>query len=91
MVLAATVAACAPKAAPPPPQSSSDRPLAVPRDLPGLPNFAQVSRALYRGAQPDRVGFQRLQQMGVKTIVDLRGERHSDELDGFAFRAVQIP
>jgi len=37
-----------------------------------LPNFHQVNEQLYRGAQPKRGGIQRLAQLGVKTIVNLR-------------------
>lgn len=38
-----------------------------------LPNFAQVSRNFYRGAQPSETGVRELASMGVKTIIDLRG------------------
>jgi tyrosine-protein phosphatase SIW14 len=37
-----------------------------------LPNFHKVSEDLYRGAQPDRAGFEELEKMGVKTVVNLR-------------------
>lgn len=37
-----------------------------------LPNFKQVSEQLYRGGQPKREGFQRLAEMGIKTVVNLR-------------------
>ncbi|MDQ3321238.1 MAG: tyrosine-protein phosphatase [Acidobacteriota bacterium] len=39
-----------------------------------LPNFAQVNANLYRGGQPTEAGVKELAKMGVKTIVDLRGE-----------------
>jgi protein tyrosine phosphatase (PTP) superfamily phosphohydrolase (DUF442 family) len=38
----------------------------------GVPNFAKVSDALWRGAQPTREGFQNLEEAGVKTIVNLQ-------------------
>ncbi|HVE57852.1 MAG TPA: tyrosine-protein phosphatase [Pyrinomonadaceae bacterium] len=39
-----------------------------------LPNFSEVVKAkLYRGAQPTEEGVKKLAQMGVKTIIDLRG------------------
>jgi protein tyrosine/serine phosphatase len=38
-----------------------------------LPNFRQVNEALYRGAQPSAAGFARLHDIGVKTIVNVRG------------------
>jgi protein tyrosine/serine phosphatase len=39
-----------------------------------LPNFHQVNSELYRGAQPKAAGLQRLKEIGVKTIVNLRGK-----------------
>ncbi len=39
-----------------------------------LPNFSQVNAKFYRGAQPTETGVQELAKMGVKTIIDLRGE-----------------
>lgn len=41
----------------------------------GLTNLAQISPALYRGAQPTREGFEQLKRMGVKTVVNLRAYR----------------
>ena len=67
--------------------------LAYPRqDLKGLPNFARVSEALYRGAQPTREGFARLKALGVRTIVDLR-DHHSDReaIRGLGFGYTNIP
>jgi protein tyrosine/serine phosphatase len=42
-----------------------------------LPNLYKVNEHLYRGAQPRSGGIKRLSELGVKTIVNLRGE---DEL-----------
>jgi protein tyrosine/serine phosphatase len=39
-----------------------------------LPNFHRVSDALYRGGQPAKGGLRRLADLGVKTVVNLRGE-----------------
>lgn len=39
-----------------------------------LPNFYQVNANLYRGGQPTEEGIKKLARMGVKTIIDLRGE-----------------
>src|SRR5258708_4562144 len=39
-----------------------------------LPNFHKVSDALYRGAQPSGGFAKKLGELGVKTIVNLRGE-----------------
>jgi protein tyrosine phosphatase (PTP) superfamily phosphohydrolase (DUF442 family) len=39
-----------------------------------LPNLFEVNEHLYRGGQPTENGIKQLAQMGVKTIIDLRGE-----------------
>lgn len=39
-----------------------------------LPNFHKVSDQLYRGAQPAAGGITKLSELGIKTIVNLRGE-----------------
>ena len=62
----------------------------------GLPNFHEVDDHVYRGAQPTPEGFRNLADLGVKTVVDLRGPEHSEaaekkivEADGM--RYVSIP
>jgi tyrosine-protein phosphatase SIW14 len=43
-------------------------------DVPGVPNFHQVDEHVYRGAQPHGEGFAGLAKLGIKTVIDLRGE-----------------
>jgi len=59
--------------------------------LPGLPNLHKVSDGLYRGAQPSAKGMRQLEEMGVKTVVNLRSA-HSDrdELEGTALAYERI-
>ncbi len=38
-----------------------------------LPNFHKVNERLYRGAQPKSGGIARLAELGIKTIINLRG------------------
>ena len=38
-----------------------------------LPRFHRINEKLYRGAQPRRGGLMRLRQLGVKTVINLRG------------------
>lgn len=59
---------------------------------PGLENFAKISEALYRGAQPRREGFAELKRLGVRTVVNLR-DHHSDAqaLAGLGLRYAAIP
>jgi tyrosine-protein phosphatase SIW14 len=47
-----------------------------------LPNFHQVNVQIYRGGQPKPGGLQRLKAMGVKTIVNLRGEDDHARAEG---------
>ncbi|HKQ06204.1 MAG TPA: dual specificity protein phosphatase family protein [Blastocatellia bacterium] len=39
-----------------------------------LPNFRKVQDHLYRGGQPGPGGLKKLAEMGIKTVVNLRGE-----------------
>jgi protein tyrosine/serine phosphatase len=39
-----------------------------------LPNFRKVQEHLYRGGQPAAGGLKKLAELGIKTIVNLRGE-----------------
>jgi tyrosine-protein phosphatase SIW14 len=43
-----------------------------------LPNFAEVTPALYRGGQPSKSGFRILANKGINIVVDLRGSRDSE-------------
>jgi protein tyrosine/serine phosphatase len=38
-----------------------------------LPNFHKVNDYLYRGGEPSEKGLLKLKEMGIKTIIDLRG------------------
>ena len=63
-----------------------------------LPRFQQVSDRLYRGAQPRAGGLRRLRELGIDTIVNLRGtgdltraeEAEAREL-GFNYFNVPLP
>ncbi len=61
------------------PSGASSRTWVGPCDncISGVENFAKVSPALWRGAQPTAEGFRNLEAAGVKTVVNLRG-RHDD-------------
>lgn len=65
-------------------------------DMPGVGNFHKVNDSVYRGAQPSDQGFHELAQLGVKTVIDLRGPEHSmaDEqraVEANGMRYVSIP
>ncbi len=60
--------------------------------VPGVENFAKVSEALWRGAQPTAEGFKALEKMGAKTIVSFRHDHDDLELmKGTSLRYLRIP
>ena len=75
----------------PPKPPATTQPLATPRDLPGRPDFAQVSPVLYRGGQPTPWGFEQLKQIGIRTVVDVRGKSHTDHIESLGLKYIQIP
>ena len=58
----------------------------------GVENFAKVSPALWRGAQPSAEGFRNLAAAGAKTVVSLR-DQHDDWplLAGTQLKYLRIP
>jgi protein tyrosine/serine phosphatase len=61
-----------------------------------LPNFHQVNENLYRGAQPRRGGLKKLSELGIKTVVNLRGasddtRREQAEAEASGMRYFNIP
>ena len=60
--------------------------------VPGVPNFHQVNEHVYRGAQPHGQGFEGLAKLGIKTVIDLRGERSEDTaVERAGMRYVRLP
>ncbi|OQA02439.1 MAG: Tyrosine phosphatase family protein [Planctomycetes bacterium ADurb.Bin401] len=47
---------------------------AAPIQVKGIGNFYKVSDDLYRGKQPNAKGISKLQEMGIKTVINLRTE-----------------
>jgi protein tyrosine/serine phosphatase len=58
-----------------------------------LPRFSMLTQGLYRGGQPTTKGFQFLNEIGVKTIINLRAEDNSESgvVQGLGMNYVQIP
>jgi protein tyrosine/serine phosphatase len=57
-----------------------------------IPRFDQVAKGFYRGGQPRRQGFEYLKQLGVKTVINLRGgNREAEEVKSLGLRYVHIP
>lgn len=55
-----------------------------------LPNFHEVNQNLYRGAQPRAGGIQKLKELGVKTIINLRGADEGTEAEEREARAAGL-
>ena len=53
---------------------------------PGLPNLHKINEQLYRGAQPEKEGYEELAKMGIKTIICLR----ADDPDLKAIQAAKL-
>jgi tyrosine-protein phosphatase SIW14 len=61
-------------------------------DVPGVNNFHQVDEHVYRGAQPNGQGFEGLAKLGIKTVIDLRGERSEETaVERAGMRYVRLP
>lgn len=52
----------------------SPLPLGEKLKLPGVHNAGKIDDSLFRGAQPQSEGIKQLKNLGITTIVDLRGE-----------------
>jgi protein tyrosine/serine phosphatase len=55
-----------------------------------LPNFYPINANLFRGAQPTEAGVKQLADMGVKTIIELRGADEKAETEESWARAAKI-
>lgn len=67
-------------------------------NLTELPRFQQVSEKLYRSGQPRDSGFTRLRELGINTIINLRGvskQTRAEEAEaralGFNYYNVALP
>ena len=65
---------------------------ATPLSAPGLSNLYRVTPSLYRSAQPGSQGMKSLEQMGIKTVINLRSfHNDTDELKGTNLTGRKIP
>lgn len=64
---------------------------ATPILLDGVPNLHRVTETLYRSEQPTPVGFQNLEKMGIRTVINLRYfNDDEDEAKGTQLRLHRI-
>ena len=53
----------------------------------GILNFGKISDGVFRGAQPDAAGIGNLENLGIKTIIDLRMPKQVSKLEEAQARA----
>jgi len=56
-----------------------------------IPDFAEVTPTLYRGAEPRKHGFETLAKMGVQIVVDLRGDRNGERKEVTSLGMQYVP
>lgn len=61
-----------------------------------IPNFHQVTSNIYRGGRPSVSGLKELQQLGIKTIIDLENNKKAvqtekENLSGTPVQFVSVP
>jgi Dual specificity phosphatase, catalytic domain len=83
-------------AAPPPTRQTETQqpPVDTPSDIISkqlIPDFAEVSPVLYRGAQPRKHGFEALAKMGIQIVVDLRGDRDGERKEVTSLGMLYVP
>jgi tyrosine-protein phosphatase SIW14 len=60
-------------------------------EVSGIQNFHQVDDHIYRGAQPHGDGFSSLAKLGIKTVIDLRGEKsEKNAVEGAGMHYVRL-
>jgi hypothetical protein len=73
---------------------TTERTIARKLVVPGVLNLGEVSSTLYRGAQPTQEGFQKLAEMGIGIVLDLRErgrEVERQQVIKLGMRLVAIP
>src|SRR5690349_20542483 len=64
---------------------------AVPISLEGVPNLHQITPTLYRSEQPTALGFQNLEKLGIRTVINLRAfNSDDDEIRGTSLRTERV-
>ena len=64
---------------------------AAPIALDGVPNLHQITPTLYRSEQPTPLGFQNLEKLGIRTVINLRAfSNDDDEVRGTALRTERV-
>jgi protein tyrosine/serine phosphatase len=68
-----------------------DQRWAEPVTLEGVPNLHRITPTLYRSEQPTPLGFQNLEKLGIRTVINLRAfNSDDDEVRGTALRTERV-
>lgn len=59
--------------------------------LPGLVNVGQVTKDIYRGADPAEGGYKTLADLGVRTVLNLSRERDDEEATRYGIKEIYEP
>ena len=62
-----------------PAQTPAQRAIGTRPHAKGIPNFGQVTPALYRGGLPSAIGMESLKKIGIDVIVDMRGKNKGEQ------------
>jgi len=64
---------------------------AEPITLEGVPNLHRISPMLYRSEQPNALGMKNLEQLGIRTVINLRWfNNDDDEAEGTSLRTERV-
>lgn len=61
-------------------------------NLPGLSNTGRVASGIYRGALPEKNGYETLKKLGIKTVIDMRttGSEKAD-VEAAGMKSIAVP
>ena len=61
-------------------------------NLPGLSNVGRVAPGIYRGALPEKEGYETLKKLGIKTVIDMRvNGNEKAEVEAVGMKSIRIP
>jgi protein tyrosine/serine phosphatase len=72
-------------------ETPRDQRWAEPVMLEGVPNLHRITPTLYRSEQPTPLGFQNLEKLGIRTVINLRAfNSDDDEVRGTSLRTERV-
>jgi protein tyrosine/serine phosphatase len=72
-------------------EAPRDQRWAEPMTLDGVPNLHRITPTLYRSEQPTPLGFENLEKLGIRTVINLRAfNSDDDEVRGTSLRTERV-